>query len=130
MESIKEIVARNCRRLLVKPVNLAELSRLMQIHPSTISRWKNGDHAPEMDKIDKLADLLGVDPLEFYRTESNKPLELPVSKTLQKMMCVPDKIYDLAIDLGADHGIWEGVEGMLEQAIEDQKSKASRRAKV
>jgi transcriptional regulator with XRE-family HTH domain len=117
MESIKEVVQKNCKRLLAKPVNLNELSRSMQIHPSTISRWKSGEHAPELDKIDRLAELLNIDASEFFRTEKDLPRSEPVSKSLMKMMAIPDEVYDLAISVPKGHKAWETVVDALRLAI-------------
>jgi transcriptional regulator with XRE-family HTH domain len=69
VETIKEIVCRNCKRLLDKSKNLSDIARQMQVNPTTISRWKSGDHAPELDKIDRLAEILEVDPLEFFKRD-------------------------------------------------------------
>jgi transcriptional regulator with XRE-family HTH domain len=99
----------------------------MKINPTTISRWKSGHHAPELDKIDKLAEILNINPLEFYRT-NEAPAE-PVSKTLIKMSAIPDKIYDIAPDIGKDHKIWKDVLDILKGAKEDTpKSKAASKA--
>lgn len=86
METIKEIVCRNCKRILDKTQNLSEIARLMQINPTTISRWKSGKHAPELDKLDKLAEIIGIDPMEFFSTEEkSKPDSLELIKQIASL---------------------------------------------
>lgn len=75
MESIKDIVAYNCRRLLNKSVNLADLARKIGVDPTTVSKWKSGKHSPELDKIDRIANLIGVKPQEFFEVKSPQDTE-------------------------------------------------------
>jgi transcriptional regulator with XRE-family HTH domain len=123
MESTKEIVQRNCKRLLGKSVNLTELARSMKIDPTTISRWKSGAHSPELDKIDKMAELLDVDALEFFATIERPVKQEPVSKTLHKLMRIPDSVYELAAQLDVHDKEWEDVETAIKIAIEEKLSR-------
>lgn len=125
MESIKEVVAFNCKRLLDRSINLSELARSMQINPTTISRWKSGDHSPELDKIDRLASLIKVEPGEFFRpiSEGEKIKSLPVSKTLQKLMAIPDEVYEYGQHIPKSDKRWEQVIAILELgAVNNQLS--------
>lgn len=128
METIKEVLRNNLVRLLDKSVTgvqLSEISRQMQVSQTTVSRWKNGENSPELDKIDRLAEILKVDPIEFFRTGKEIGIVQPVSKTLKKMMCVPDDIYDLAGKLGdIDAEAWHTVRSALEIAIESKAAKS------
>lgn len=130
METIKEIVCRNCKRLLDKKKNLSEIARLMQINPTTISRWKSGKHAPELEKIDKLAEVLGVSRDEFFSPiVLERPVELPISKTLQRMMKIPDEVYSYAEKFGVEHEVWDTVLKALElQELKDERKKQANRA--
>lgn len=51
-------------------LNLTDYSVASQtgIAPSTISDWKSGKSKPKMDKLAKIAKVLGV-PLEFFLEE-------------------------------------------------------------
>jgi transcriptional regulator with XRE-family HTH domain len=121
MESIKDIVAKNCKRLLNRSVNLAEVSRLMRIHPSTISRWKSGDHAPELDKLDRLAEILGVNVSEFFKDDRPEPTrsQVGVFEAIRRFQSVPEDIYDLAVKLGPTHDVWRTVNVALTDAIHE-----------
>lgn len=129
METIKEIVAYNCKRLLDKSKDLSEIARLMQISPTTISRWKSGVNSPELEKIDRLAEILEVDAQEFFRSPQENVKNLPMSKALKLALNVPDKIYDLAEKLGHEHDIWDDIYDILNDEITyTKKEKKSSKA--
>lgn len=122
MESIKDVIAKNCKRILDKSQNLSEIARLMKISPTTISRWKSGDHVPELDKIDALAKILDIDASEFFKKEGTRIEHLPVSSTIKKLAAIPDSIYNLAEKIGIENDIWEAIEINMTEEAERIKS--------
>ena len=91
-----------------------------------MQRWgtskEKGGNPPTLDNIEALAEILKIDPLEFYKTDmAPAPLTMPVSKTLLKMMAIPDRIYDVARDIGKDDPIWDIVYDTLETVNERVK---------
>ena len=129
MENIRETIQRNCKRLLDKEktgLTLGEISKKMNVSQTTLQRWKSGENSPEIDNIEKLAKILEVDPWEFYRQESIIKEILPkqTSLMIKNLLLIPDEIYSLAIDLNdPDAEEWEGVKGILDEAIEHKKTK-------
>ena len=50
-----------CRIIMKKKLSLTEVAEKTNINMSTISRYKNGIHKPNLKNICKLAEGLGVD---------------------------------------------------------------------
>jgi transcriptional regulator with XRE-family HTH domain len=133
METIKEIVCRNCKRLLDKSdMKLIEIERLMGVSGSTVQRWKSGVHAPELDKIDKLAKVLNVSRDEFFAVNKKPPIEISITEALRRFQSIDPEVYELAVKVGPNHPVWEDIKGALDLAIEQieevQSSKKGARA--
>lgn len=45
-----------------------EVARALGVNDSAVSRWKNGKAAPGLDSVMRLADFLGVDPIDLAVT--------------------------------------------------------------
>lgn len=120
MEIIKGIIQKNCIRLLDSDnVNISELARLTKISPSTIHKWKEGKHSPELPNIEKLASAMGISPLEFLQENKVELQAPPVSLVLKKMSAIPDDIYDKALSFGPNHEVWEEVRAAFNDALKD-----------
>lgn len=134
MESIKEAVQRNTVRLLSQPgINISELARLSKLTSSTIHKWKAGIHVPEAANIERLAEAMNIDPLEFYEKERVGSRMLPsVHSAFKRALNVPEKIFEYAEFLGVENQIWENeIIPLLEAAVEDDelaRQKSSQRA--
>lgn len=86
MENMKEIVCKNCTRFLENTsLKLVEIERLMGVSNSTVQRWKNGTQAPELDKIDRLAEVLGVRTIDFFLVPGISYSEIPGSSKDQSL---------------------------------------------
>jgi transcriptional regulator with XRE-family HTH domain len=100
----------------------AEVAESCGFEIPSYSRWENGKAWASSETIETLAAYYEVDASELYRGETaQKPLGLPVSKTLQKLMAIPDKVYDFAQDEAINAEVWEIIEDIMEGAIEDRK---------
>jgi transcriptional regulator with XRE-family HTH domain len=126
MESIKEIVCRNCKRLLDNSdLKLNEIERRMGVSGSTVQRWKSGIHAPELDKIDKLAKILNVSRDEFFATTEKVSVEISVVEAIRRFQSIPPDIYERAVKLGPSHISWEEVRVVLDHAIKEDHDSPS-----
>ncbi len=102
MENIKDIVCKNCMRYLSETsLKLVEIERLMGVSNSTVQRWKNGTQAPELDKIDKLASILGVRPIDFFLSEKQEAEDDPLDIVRQILSLDNEALRALKGQLGA-----------------------------
>jgi transcriptional regulator with XRE-family HTH domain len=70
----KKLIAYNLNRLMERDeVTGAQLTRLLDTTPATISRWRNAETAPEVKMLDKMALECGWKPAEFTRPIPNEP---------------------------------------------------------
>lgn len=73
MENMRETVRKNIVRLMEgATISQKKIASSVGVTEPTIYRWKNGENAPTLDNIDKLAEILGVDPLEFFQREASE----------------------------------------------------------
>ena len=58
---VREIFAKNLRYFMeAKGISQADICRVLEVSSATASDWCNGNKFPRTDKIQRLADLLGV----------------------------------------------------------------------
>ena len=58
---VREIFAKNLRYFMdAKGISQADICRVLNVSSATASDWCNGNKFPRTDKIQRLADLLGV----------------------------------------------------------------------
>jgi transcriptional regulator with XRE-family HTH domain len=68
--SIRERVARNLRRLRQeKSVSQEELAHRAQVNRNYVGMVEREEYSVSVDTLEKLATALGVDPIEFLRTD-------------------------------------------------------------
>jgi transcriptional regulator with XRE-family HTH domain len=68
--SLRERVARNLRRLRQEQsVSQEELAHRAQINRNYVGMVEREEYSISVDKLEKLADALGVDPIELFRTD-------------------------------------------------------------
>lgn len=66
--SLREIVARNLRRLRqAKGLSQEELADRADINRNYVGMLERQEHAATIDMLEKLASVLDVDPVEFFR---------------------------------------------------------------
>ncbi len=66
--NLREIVARNLRRLRhAKGLSQEELADRAEINRNYVGMLEREEHAATTDMLEKLAQVLEVDPIEFFR---------------------------------------------------------------
>ena len=69
--SLREIVATNLRRLRhAKSMSQEELADLAGINRNYVGMLEREQHSATVDMLEKLADVLEADPVEFFRRET------------------------------------------------------------
>ena len=62
-ETIQEIFTKNLRYLMDKNnITQIDISRALNVSTSTVSDWCNGNKFPRVDRLQRIAELLGVRP--------------------------------------------------------------------
>lgn len=131
MENMKDLVCNNFNRLVeASPLKKREIAKLIGVNENTLQRWKNKDSYPELPNIEKLAEVLGVSPLEFYKSNVEEKV-LPMSVVGKRISSIPDDIYEMAEKYGATHDVWKDVRKafeIYEMDIERKRERAKSRA--
>jgi len=72
--ALREIVARNLRRLRrTRKLSQEELADRAGINRNYVGMLEREENAATVDMLEKLADVLDVDPIEFFRRSSREP---------------------------------------------------------
>lgn len=80
MGNIGKIVCNNFNRLIDScGMTKRDIAHQMGVSESTLQRWKNGVSCPEIPNLERLAEVIHIDPIEFFKTE-----EIDVSLDLIK----------------------------------------------
>jgi transcriptional regulator with XRE-family HTH domain len=98
------------------------LAKLARVSSQTIYDIENENKKPSLLVIESLAIALKVKPSALL--EEGTVLQatyLPVSETIQKLLAIPDRVYELAQDVPLDDEAWDLVEGALDGAKERRK---------
>ena len=70
---LRETVARNLRRLRqAKGLSQEELADRAAINRNYVGMLEREQHAATIDMLEKLADVLEADPIEFFRRDARK----------------------------------------------------------
>lgn len=70
---LRETVARNLRRLRqAKSLSQEELADRAAINRNYVGMLEREQHAATIDMLEKLADVLEADPVEFFRRDAKK----------------------------------------------------------
>lgn len=93
-EIYKSVFSKNLNRLMrEKGISQTDIIRDLNINKSTISTWCNGSRLPRMDKVQLIADYLGVlksDLIEDKITDVKEEPELVIINRAMKKM-TPDQ---------------------------------------
>jgi transcriptional regulator with XRE-family HTH domain len=117
---ISDLVSLNLKTIRKKRgVTQRFIAESAGVNVQTIRDIEAGRRGTSLELLGKIAHSLNVKASDMLESSEPAPvLQLPVSKTLQKLMAIPDRIYDLAQDIGVnDKETWESVEDILEEAI-------------
>jgi transcriptional regulator with XRE-family HTH domain len=67
---LREVVAKNLRRMRqAKGLSQEELADLAGINRNYVGMLEREEHAATVDMLEKLAEVLGVDPVEFLASD-------------------------------------------------------------
>lgn len=103
-----------------------ELAKLSGVTYQTIYDIEEERRKPSLDVLDNLSKALRIEASELLRPSSPTAFKGKVSEALRFMASVPDEIYELSVELGADHKAWKDVKDVLEREVEilkEQKAK-------
>ena len=65
---LREVVAKNLRRLRnAQGLSQEELADRADVNRNYVGMLEREEHAATIDMLEKLADVLGIDPVEFIR---------------------------------------------------------------
>ena len=65
---LREVVAKNLRRLRnAQGLSQEELADRADVNRNYVGMLEREEHAATIDMLEKLADVLGIDPVEFLR---------------------------------------------------------------
>ena len=81
---------RYCQLRDSKRLKDSDISRLSGISKSTFSDWKSGRSTPKPDKMQKIADALGVSVSYFYDEEEGHYVDPEVIALAQEMATRPE----------------------------------------
>ena len=69
--SLRETVAKNLRRIRqAKGLSQEELADRADVNRNYVGMLEREQHAARIDMLEKLADVLDVDPIEFFRRKA------------------------------------------------------------
>lgn len=117
MGNIKEAFCKNFTRL-VESSDLTQkaMAQKLEVTEPTFYRWKSGENTAPLEKVEQLAKLLNVDPIEFYRTEPTEQRIISITDFRSFLGSIPDDIYNMSQVLGPDHKVWDIVRGAYDHA--------------
>lgn len=127
---INELFSENIKRLRTsRGLTQQKLADLAGFTVHSLRDYESNRRVPALETMGQIADALGVKVSDLFESSEPAPiLQMPVSKTLQKLAAIPDHIYDLADQVPLTSEAWDTVEIALKVAIRKQiKDKESER---
>jgi transcriptional regulator with XRE-family HTH domain len=119
MENAKEVLIKNLKGLRKeRGINQEELAEKAGYSIGFIKDIERGKSWLSPEAAEAIAYALDVQLWELFKTDK-APItpSLPVSKTLQKLMSIPDEVYDLAEGFDKNHKVWETVKKAFELEV-------------
>lgn len=128
-----EIFSRNLRSIREEQgFTQKALALKVGLNDQAVRDYEAGRRFPSVETLGQIAEALGVKVADLFESsEAVKVLQMPVSKTIQKLASIPDNIYDLAVQVPLNSEAWETAEIALKLAIKRQdaeKEKAKSKA--
>jgi transcriptional regulator with XRE-family HTH domain len=120
---INELFSENIKRLRLKRgLTQQKLADLSGFTVHSLRDYETGRRVPSLENMGQIASALGVKVSDLFESDEPAPvLQMPVSKTIQKLAAVPDEVYELAQGLKHEDEAWEYVKAALESAREKAK---------
>lgn len=129
METMRDTVYKNFKRIVEgSPLSPADIAKAAKVHPSTVSRWISGANVPEVDNLDSIAKILGVDVSEFYRREGNVATISPRT-ALRKYLVVPDDVIEDLSHFSESDDVWKNIRAAIKLQKEEDQKKLLEKAK-
>ena len=109
-----------------KGITQKSLALKVGLNDQAIRDYEAGRRFPPVETMGQIADALAVKVSDLFESSEPAPvLQVPVSKALQKLLAIPDKIYEMAQEIDLDDEAWDTVESALKIAKEIKDSKKS-----
>lgn len=84
--------------------------------------YEAGRRVPSLEVMGQIATALGVNVSQLFESSESAPvLTMPVSKALQRLLLVPDSVYDAIDGLSPKNDVWKVIEGLLKVASEQER---------
>jgi transcriptional regulator with XRE-family HTH domain len=111
MDSMWKTVSKNFIRMAIErpEIKATEIAVAAGVTRDMVYKWKKGENIPDVDKIDLLAKLFRVEPIDFYRGSSNVT-PFYGNASLRKYLVIPDKIVEMLCDFGTESPVWKNIE--------------------
>lgn len=120
-----EIFCQNLRAIRVK-CGLTQKSLALNIglNDQAIRDYEAGRRFPPVETLGQIATELGVKVSQLFESSEAAPvLQMPVSKTLQRLLLVPDYVYDAIDGVSKDDEVWGVIEELLKEVSSEARNK-------
>lgn len=115
---IGDIFCNNLRTIRVKQdFTQKSLALKIGLNDQAIRDYEAGRRFPPVETLGQIATALGIKVSDLFESDEIAPvLQMPVSRTIQKLAAIPDEVYELAQGLRHDNEAWEFIKTVLERA--------------
>lgn len=122
---ITQIISQNVKQARAKAgISQKVMSDRCGVSVQQISDVESGRKKPSLELLFAMAVALGVNSSDLLNiNEKPQPLKQEPSKVLAMYASVPDRVVELAHELGLNHEAWEGVLGVLRFASDQERQK-------
>jgi transcriptional regulator with XRE-family HTH domain len=114
MDSMWETVSKNFIRMADErpEIKATEIAAAAGVTRDMVYKWRKGENIPDVDKIDDLAKLFRVDPIDFYKGAGNV-MPFFGNTALRKYLVIPDDIVEDLSRFRSDAGVWEEIRAAI-----------------
>jgi transcriptional regulator with XRE-family HTH domain len=126
VETIRVLICKNFNRLIeASEFNQKEIAKLVGVSEVTLHRWKRGENTPDLENIEELAKVLKIDPLEFYKSENERPSprKLTIKSIGKYLEAIPDDIYEEAQIFNEKDEVWDLVRAVFKNGKKNLNKK-------
>jgi transcriptional regulator with XRE-family HTH domain len=121
---INELFIENLKRLRKeKGLTQQYLADNSGVVVQTVRDYESGKRAPSFESLGQISIALGIKVSDLFESNEAAPvLQMPVSKTIQKLAAIPDEVYDLAVQVPLTSEAWDTVKIAIKIAIRKQEA--------
>lgn len=122
---ITSVIASNVKAGRIKAdLTQKELAERCGVTTHAITDIEAGRRKPSIDLLFQMAVALGINSADLLNTDEKPlPIKREPSKVLAMYASIPDRVVELASEIGVNHSAWKGIVGTLEFASDQEKSK-------